>query len=96
MSSELGSEDQSSDWSRGDSRVGHGVPKAVRRGGATGPTLKQDLSGNGTAYIGHSVTFECEECRATRRFATSSFIVNDHCDECGELRFFEFKWGLNR
>lgn len=92
-------DDCGGNWSLGDPVVGHGVPKHVRKGGATGPPLKKDLAGNGTAYEGHSVKFECEECGDVRQFATSSFMTQYSChsDECrGEVRWFEFKWELNR
>jgi len=82
MSTERDCEDQSSDWSLGDSTRGYDVPKSVREGGATGPALKKSLGENGTAYESHSVNFECTECGSIRRFATTSFMTMYRCDEC--------------
>ena len=96
MSGAQDSEDESREWTLGDSRVGYDVPLSVRQGGATGPMLKRELSGNGTAYESHSVAFECTECGHVQRYATSSFMTMYDCRECNELRWFEFKWELNR
>lgn len=90
------SEDTPREWSYGDSKVGHDVPKEVRRGGATGPMLKRDLAGNGTSLESHSVRFECSECGHIQRFATSEFMTMHDCRECNDLRWFEFQWELNR
>jgi len=84
------------EWEYCDSRVGFDVPKTVRRGGATQPQLKRELSGNGTAFESHSVAFKCQECGHVRRYATSEFMIMDRCPECQDTRWFEFQWELNR
>ena len=88
------------EWTHGDSKVGPHVPKRVREGGATKPMLKRDLSGNGTAYEGHAVDFECSNCGNIQRYVTSKFTTMAACRECSDLerdlRLFEFKWELNR
>lgn len=84
------------EWEYGDPVVGPSVPKNVREGGATQPMLKLELSGNGTAYEGHSVAFECTECGTVRRFVTPAFMTMYRCDECEDVCWFEFQWDLNR
>ena len=88
------------DWTIDDPEVGPSVPKNVRRGGATKPHLKRELGGNGTAYEGHAVSFECTNCGNVQRFVTSEFMTMYSCRECSEterdVRWFEFKWDLNR
>lgn len=96
MSSQLVTKSGGEDWSVGDPKVGYDVPMSVRKGGATGPMQKIELGGNGTAYHAHSVRFECEECGTVRRFATAAFKTTHWCDECDDLRWYEFKWELNR
>lgn len=71
------------------------VPKSVRRGGATGPMLKRDLAGNGTALEGNAMNYVCQECGTVRRFVTSEFTTSYYCDECEDVRWFEFRWDLN-
>lgn len=85
-----------SEWSYGDSKVGADVPKSVREGGATGPAVKRSLGENGTSLESHAVNFECTECGSIRRFAGRSFMTMYRCDECETVRWFEFKWDLNR
>lgn len=84
------------DYEYGDPKVGHGVPKIVRRGGATKPLEKEELAGNGTAFRGHAALYECENCGALKRFVTADFMTRYYCDECGETHFFEFQWEFNR
>ncbi len=88
--------DSSDEWEYGDPVIGPDVPKSVRRGGATGPAERSELSGNGVALRNHSVAFECTECGDVRRFATAAFMTMYRCHECADTRWFEFKWDLNR
>jgi hypothetical protein len=84
------------DWSYGDTRHGFNVPDSVRRGGATGPMGRTELSGNGVSYRSPSFKFRCEECGDVRRFCTSEFVTMYRCHECEGVRWFRFDWDLNR
>jgi len=88
--------DTEQEWSYGDDCVGASVPLSVRRGGATGPLEKVELSGNGTSYRGHAAPYECQDCGNVQRFVTSQFRFMSDCHECGSGRFFEFDFTLAR
>jgi len=76
--------------------VGHGVPKAVRRGGAYKPHEKIELSSNGTALHSDTTPHECQNCGNIQWFATTQFRFMHDCHECGGGRFFEFDFELAR
>ena len=57
---------------------------------------REEIGDNGVSLTGHAVNFECPDCGAIKRFVTSAFVTTHYCDECGDLRWFEFKWELNR
>ena len=79
------------EWSYGDPKVGYNVPLSVRRGGATGPMEREEMSGDGVALSGHSASYDCENCGHTQRFVTSEYVTQYRCRGCGEITFFRLQ-----
>ncbi|MFC7096077.1 hypothetical protein [Halobaculum marinum] len=84
------------DWEYGDPCVGYNVPLSMRKGGATGPMVKKTFGTRGTSYKSHSVATACEDCGIVRYFASSGFVTSYWCANCDDVRWFYFRWDLNR
>ena len=79
------------EWGYGDPKVGYNVPLPVREGGATRPMEREELSGNGVAYSGHSAPYVCQNCGNVHHLVTPDYQGVNRCRGCGELVTFRLQ-----